>query len=341
MTDENKTPPQETDDANTPTEASEGAALDANSPANTENESIDSASGPAGETELDDTNPDPDIQLFDFKRPSGVAGETVEKMTTWFNAGFNLFQEKWSQIASTEGGLAFKSDMVMTFGNAKSQIPKPGIAFQVDVASNAFPTYIVLSTEQALLIALDMLGDDSQPDEPRPLSNVEFSLCEMFVQELIESMSVSWFEQDSLPFVLREIDHSPHQSKLWPAKTIMLSFTLEFAAVSGACQLDWLVPQKDLEGLLELEESKSHSSETDSQPALVRKAEDVSVEVSVNLGRTQVAVTDLANLSVGDIVVLKNKINEPLEIAVEKKVKFVGWPGRVGGQQAVKIGSVA
>ena len=43
------------------------------------------------------------------------------------------------------------------------------------------------------------------------------------------------------------------------------------------------------------------------------------------------------NLRPGDVLILDQRVNEPLWGEVATAVKFRGWPGRVGRRQAVQI----
>jgi flagellar motor switch protein FliM len=51
----------------------------------------------------------------------------------------------------------------------------------------------------------------------------------------------------------------------------------------------------------------------------------------------QIPLKDLVNLRIGDTLLLDKKVNKSLEVKVEKKQKFLGFPGRVGKNLAIKI----
>ena len=66
----------------------------------------------------------------------------------------------------------------------------------------------------------------------------------------------------------------------------------------------------------------------------------IPLEVVVGLGRTSIHVADLVNLQVGDIVILNQRVSDPLYAEVAGTVKYLGWPGRLGTRQAFQIGSL-
>jgi flagellar motor switch protein FliM len=79
------------------------------------------------------------------------------------------------------------------------------------------------------------------------------------------------------------------------------------------------------------------SSDPETQKNVERLMGKVKLPISVELGRTNISLGDFLELEVGDVVVLNQRINKPLNIRVGKKVKMVGVPGRVGNRIAVRV----
>lgn len=61
------------------------------------------------------------------------------------------------------------------------------------------------------------------------------------------------------------------------------------------------------------------------------------VDLTVNLGHTQITVRDFLNLKVGDIIVLKNDSNKPLVADTEGIPLFEGFAGRFKSKKVFKI----
>jgi flagellar motor switch protein FliM len=66
---------------------------------------------------------------------------------------------------------------------------------------------------------------------------------------------------------------------------------------------------------------------------------ELPVEIVVLLGSVEVSLSLLAQLRPGDVVILNQRVSEPLLATVASEKKFRVWPGRVGSQQAVRIES--
>lgn len=90
----------------------------------------------------------------------------------------------------------------------------------------------------------------------------------------------------------------------------------------------WFVSQKKTNVPEELSMIKSR----------LNKAE---IPLVVELGTAQITVNELFNLSVGDVIPLQKLANEPLQVKIGDKVKFIGNPGTSKGKNAVQIIKVA
>ena len=71
--------------------------------------------------------------------------------------------------------------------------------------------------------------------------------------------------------------------------------------------------------------------------SLVRQ---IPMQLIVRLGSANLHVSDLLNLQPGDVVVLDQRVNEPLDAEVSDTPIFRGWPGRVGTKQAFQVSDV-
>ena len=63
------------------------------------------------------------------------------------------------------------------------------------------------------------------------------------------------------------------------------------------------------------------------------------LEISVQLGAARLPLHQLTRLRVGDLVILDQRVHEPLAAFVAGEQKFKGWPGRAGARQAFQIDS--
>ena len=281
------------------------------------------------------------IQPFDFSKPTGLALETADQMTVWLEGFSNLIKEKWAQIATTGMEIKFESDQALSFAVARSRMPKPAVAYQMPISADGFSTLLMAARQPMLEIVLTMLGESlTELPEDRSLSAVEYSLAEMFFQEIASALAESWPDQEALPCQVEGTESQPHRSRLFSPKKLVLVFLFSLELGCGPQELMWVVPQEELERLLEITQPVENAMKQQHREQLETRAKEIGVPVSVMLGSTKLQVQQLAELSVGDVIVLDQRINEPLTVNVHTCEKFRAWPGRCGAMQAIQINSV-
>ena len=64
------------------------------------------------------------------------------------------------------------------------------------------------------------------------------------------------------------------------------------------------------------------------------------IEIKVALGSIELPLAQLGHLQPGDVIVLNQRITDPLVALVNDTPKFRGWPGRNGSTLAYKIHSL-
>ena len=201
---------------------------------------------------------------------------------------------------------------------------------------------VVMERALAMAVVMQVLGEpvDEMPQD-RPLSVIEHSLCEMWFSQFATSMGDSWPQKDPLIFKLGDLDLRPHRSRLHEPKESMLFATIELETGGQQRELFCLLPLSDIESLLHTTGSHGLPLSKSSEIAMQQRAHDLPVAVTVALGSAYLRVSELANLVEGDVIVLDQRISEPLPLKVAEKTKFFGWLGRKGNRQAFKVSEVA
>jgi flagellar motor switch protein FliM len=119
----------------------------------------------------------------------------------------------------------------------------------------------------------------------------------------------------------------------------MLVVTFATSGPFGQARWLWLVPQQYL--ITGLTQSAADSQK---RPAARQSLEqligEMPVELSVRLGETELPVSQLTRLRAGDLVILDQRVSQPLQACVGGHARFQGWPGRVGPRRAFQIDSL-
>ncbi|MFK7819152.1 MAG: FliM/FliN family flagellar motor switch protein [Planctomycetaceae bacterium] len=294
-----------------------------------------------------------DATPFDFTKSRGLDPRLENRILTWLD----FFRKSPARLERSLGVIPTLQIEQITsgvFSDIAAGWPGPAVGCGIDFGIGATtPTLLVISGTMARALVGQMLGApvvEEEPDadgeseegaeapEPEPLpelTRVEQSMLELFVSEVTAAMIEAWPDSTTPPTlkvgnVEVEAARSRFVSKTAPLVSIPISVTIGSVTES----LQWLLPPTAFAGF---EEASAIKPTAESRRNLERLVRSVPVELVVKLGEARLLLRDLAQLKAGDLIILDKKIGQPLSASIGRGSRFVGWPGRVGSQQAYQI----
>ena len=253
-----------------------------------------------------------------------AAEEMADKFAKFCNGDFNItivsLTEHFAAELRTQD--ESKQTYCLTFGS--SQDYQNGL--------------ICIPAETAFIWATQLLGDsESSEDSERELSQLEESLLLDIASALVEAF-FSHFEN---------CDIQPGLS------LYKQPFPLELQDTDALCKIAFQVKKADQESgadayililCSELEPFVGKSSATagktstaDNSKAILQHIQKIQVSVRAQLASTVLTFEQIVNLRPNDILLLNKRIDEPMELLVDKRTVFHGWPAKSAGQHAVVI----
>ncbi|WP_020468438.1 FliM/FliN family flagellar motor switch protein [Zavarzinella formosa] len=245
----------------------------------------------------------------------------------------------WSKI------LPFKIDLYVERVNAMSAVKALDnlseglVAFRLKL--DQFPEIEpLLMLPRPLLLALinGSLGVVSETlPEDRELSTVENSICDFLINQLIlKILGDSWPASIHPKFTISVRGEPKGVSRLPPNDLVVVS-VLQLNGPFGSQPITLVMPRSA--PLTEL--VRPSVDPVPVRPVAKELLEalvcEMPVDLAVLLGSTDLTMLQVATLRAGDVVVLGQKVNEPLRAKVAGKDKFAVWPGAVGRRQAVQV----
>jgi flagellar motor switch protein FliM len=275
---------------------------------------------------------------FDFRKPP--PGELEWQTAEWLAEAARLASITWGRL------LTFKADAIAggvaptTAGAGLLALPGNSIGFPIADDDEGF----LLALPRPLLLTLlaglmNEVVTDFVPD--RDLSALETSLCGYLVRELILApMENAWPLADRPKWTPGAGGQPRNVWRVAPADPAVLA-TVGITCAFGTQSMQLLFPRSvRLLRLADPPPPKAAPQSDTQRRHIEALVKEMPVDVTVQLGLSELTLYDLAKLQPGDLLVLKQKVGEPLPAAVGGTDKFRVWPGAVGGRQAVQIHEV-
>jgi flagellar motor switch protein FliM len=211
------------------------------------------------------------------------------------------------------------------------------------VLAESTPTLLAFPRRLLLGLVLGMLGDScTELPAERELTVVEESLTEFLLQQSIQPVLLeTWPGGEPLSVRLGGKEPRPRFTRMFGSEPDLVTFSFVVRGPFGEQQWLWLTPQSFIYKHFRVSPpaetpGKGKLSQAAQSELLVRQ---LPVELAVLLGRAELSVSSLAQLQVGDLLVLDRRISESLEARVSGRNLFRVWPGRKGNRQAIRVES--
>ncbi len=276
-------------------------------------------------------------QVYDFASSARVERPLWLAFHHWLEKFAELFAEQWTSFSSTPIQATPMSIDASEFETLQTRWDKPAYGIEVSYRDDATRGMFLIDRGDLLRLLMDILGDTSEEAVDRSLTTVETSLCGLIFEQSASVLGQSWTEQETLNHRLGQPDSQPNRSRQFAPDKMLLTSGLEIRIGESVLNLQVVLAKDETCSLMGVD-TKTVAHNPDNKISSDKIAE-VSVKVTVGLGESELGMSDLVSISVGDIIVLDQPVVEPLIVYANEQPVFRAWPGRVENQQALSIES--
>ena len=283
------------------------------------------------------------VKLYDFRSPQKFSKDHIRTL--------ELIHDNFARILSNyltgqvRKNVKVKIETVeqITYEEFIHSIPNPTILtiFKMPPLNGTilFETNLDFSFH-----ILDILlgGSGERKTESDEISDIDKNIMFRSINEMIQNLKLAWEDILTVEPEVESIETNPAINQtLAPNEPVALvSFSVEMGQSTTFINL--CIPYLSIEKLLDkLVVQYWFKNEENVQEEARHKLEDglnhVDVNVSVELGKTNLAVNDFLKLGVGDIIRLDSSSKDPVKVYVEDDEYYYGKPGKVGKKMGVEI----
>ena len=176
----------------------------------------------------------------------------------------------------------------------------------------------------------------------RELTSVEEAVCEYLIQKLFAALlQEAWPGANPLQLTLGTREPAACWGRLFAQDENLIACEFVVTGPFGEQPWHWLLPFKGLPQQLGGSAGLgTPAPEAEPDHRLRALVDDLPVEVVALLGTAELTLSQLAGLQAGDVVLLKQRVSDPLSAVVAGRPRFRVWPGRSGSRQSFRIESL-
>jgi flagellar motor switch protein FliM len=280
---------------------------------------------------------------FDFRRPP--PGELEWQTAEWLAEAARAAAAVWAKLLTFTAEPIAGGVVPTTAGAGMLTLPGSAVGFAVRPADPADDDEgFLLAIPRPLLLTLlaglmNEVVADYQPD--RELSALEIPLCDYLVRELVlNPLEAAWPLRDKPKWAAGPAGQPRNVWRVAAADPAVLA-TLGVTTPFGDQSFHLLFTRSvRLLRLADPPPPKAAPLSDEQRRQIEAVVREMPVDLTVRLGSSDLTLLELAKLQPGDLLVLQQKVTDPLAAAVGGTDKFRVWPGAVGGRQAVQVQAV-
>ena len=281
-----------------------------------------------------------DYETVDFRRPTRLLTDIQDRVNEWFGDFCS------NLVGHLAGRIAFDLEVFLE----RTHITRPSelneilsetsTGHRIGLSHAEQETILVLPTRLALVLVSGLFGE-----KPTTLPNIrEFTKTEQTLYRfLMESIvgAISETQINVRPVetqLLQPVENLKRTAVLKPNETVLVA-TFTASGEFGKEQFHWVIPVALVNSLFGANQESDIRPTMEDRDALVELMGDLATRLTVRLGVAQLNSEQLRTLATGDLLILDQRVDQPLNAEVGGEDVFKVFPARIQQRQACHIHS--
>jgi flagellar motor switch protein FliM len=281
------------------------------------------------------------IVRYDFRKPNLISADQAR--------GFQMIHESFAKalqnnlLTSLKVPLEVKLVAVDTISYREFVLSliSPTVLTTLDTTPDIGQLALEFNPSIALCM-IDVLlgGDGSGTAEARELTAIEQSMMGSVLDVVLADLKLAWAGTVDISFKARSFESSPSRLSVTTPEASVLNatFDLRTREVTGTMSLcyPFEMIQPVLSRVTARMSGQKDRTEKDRKNVLTAMG-DVPLKMKVEVGRSSVLASWVAQLEQGDVICLDRNIDNPVDVFVDDKLCYQAELGWRRGKVAVKL----
>ncbi len=294
--------------------------------------------------EPEDSDKDYGIRQFDFNRPHSISRNFEQQLC---NLGENFAKAAsitFTNIFRVNTVLEFRKLRLLTCGDYLGQMGHPTFVATVTLAPLKGQALLHLDLALCFTMLKKLMGGLAEADEVlREFTEIERGIFHNLVLKILGILGEASTRLVDLKPELLSIENNAEYIRGFAVgdSLLVMTFGFKLDAVEGSLEFGIPMPAfEPVRSLFDPEEMPELRSPTEQQhdrQLIMDLVQGTHSEVVVKLGELDANLEAIMQLEVGDILHLSQPVDAPLVVEVQDKPMFLGEPGRIRQNRAVKL----
>lgn len=311
-------------------------------------EEVDSLLGGIDEgkvpTDTDISTKDEKVEVYDFSMPAGPIHHRMPAL--------GMINERFVNLLRTSLPIACRSVVDVTLTSTESvKFSEFCLSLPMPSSLNIFSMeplrgFSMLVLEGSLVFSFvdgsfGGKGGSYVKLEGRGFTTIETKIVERIVKIILTDLQQAWSDihEVKTAFIRSEMD--PQFAAIATPEDIVIIFKFMVHLENGSGSITICVPYSSLEPIKKKLKYKFQGETIKADHAwkkyIEKKISDMVVELKCTMGKAKINGKELLQMKVDDVILMDQKVSEPITVEIGDIPKFKGHPGTFNNKKAVKI----
>lgn len=305
-----------------------------------------SANAPAGaSTGNVKTKADQVVVAYDLTSQDRIIRGRLPQLEVIYEKFMRAFRVSLSGSLRKIASLTLASTDFLKFGEFINTLPMPTCMSVLRFANLRGSALFVIESKLAYALVDSFFGGADRPYtkiEGKDFTQIELQIVLKVVKLAIDDLEAAWesVEKIGCQFVRTEVN--PQFVGIVPPTDIVIASTFDVELENANGTITIVIPYATIEPIKQKLSTgfQVESDQTDKKlwtTTIREQLLDTDVNVRVNMGESEISLSDLMRLKVGDVIPLDQDSSGELELLVEGVSKFKCYSGVHHGSVAVQV----
>jgi flagellar motor switch protein FliM len=284
------------------------------------------------------------IKRYDFKTANKFTKEQIRAISIVYRSfGYSLSNYFVGMLRAACDAEVLSIEE-MSFNEFNNSVPTPAVIAIINSVSLPSSIIIQLSKKISYSIIKSVLGGTREVNsEGRQFTEIELAILERVVSQMLRIHDDSWSKMFEFKSTLERIETSMQFAQIVDLNEAVLMVTLNMTIGNESGIIGLCLPHQALEPFMKtlrtrfVYSGRMPKKQTGPSDSIIRSLKNSDIVVSCEFNTTEATTRDILSLSVGDVIMLQHKINEPLILKCQQIPKYYVSVGTIKNHLAVKI----
>lgn len=303
-----------------------------------------------GSVDVDSITRDSDekkIKSYDFRRPDKFSKDQLRAIQMIHESFTRQLTTTMSTMVRSMVSAEIASVDQLAYDEFIRSLVQPTVIGILEMYPFSGNALIEINPNLVFAIIDRMLGGRGEfTGKIRELTDIERTVVERLLLRMLELLEEAWSTVVDVRFRYENLESNPFFVQICPGTDMVLLVILKLKVSEVEGMVSICIPYFLMEPIMDKLSSQqwfaSTGRKTDERSGeyIQRHLSKVRIPVALELGHTVLSVSDVLQLSVGDVVKLDEVLGDPLDVRIGNMVKFKAVPGTSNGNYAAEISEI-